>query len=472
MRYFQRLAGWHAGRRCRTAPLAHARVAAGQEVHRVLPRIDATARFGMFGILLAAGCGAGAAPAKNPNYDEAAVRPYELPNVLAGPDGVAVDTAEQWRLSARPHHLGVLERHVYGRRLPPVPVRPVDVKREDVVLAGDVPAVRIQAVLELRPHADGDDSGPLIDVLLYLPRGTTGSPVFLALNFHGNQSLVSDPDVRITRSWIINKADARVTDNRGSEASRGTQVRRWPVARMLTRGYGMATACCGDFYPDRQEGAAESAPGRLGLTVAGRLRPDEPGAIAVWAWGLSRILDWLVTLPEVDPSRVIVVGHSRLGKAALWSGGCDERFAMVVSNDSGCGGAALSRRNFGEDVAAITGKHPHWFCPAFASYAGRESDLPCDQHVLLALAAPRPLYVASASEDLWADPRGEFLAAVAAGPVWSLFGLTGLGAADFPEADRSIGDRVGYHVRTGGHDLLEFDWERFADFADRHLRPR
>ena len=168
---------------------------------------------------------------------------------------------------------------------------------------------------------------------------------------------------------------------------------------------------------------------------------------------------------------MIVVGHSRLGKTALWAGAGDERFAMVVSNESGCGGAALERRNFGETVRRITTVFPHWFCPNFAGWAGRAPEMPFDQHVLLAMTAPRPLYVASAAEDLWADPRGEFLAAVAAAPAWELFGKEGLGTADFPAPDAPVGGSIGYHVRSGAHDLLAWDWERFADFAEKAL-PR
>jgi hypothetical protein len=196
---------------------------------------------------------------------------------------------------------------------------------------------------------------------------------------------------------------------------------------------------------------------------------DEPGAISTWAWQLSRILDWLVTLPEIDPTRVIVVGHSRLGKTALWAGAGDERFAMVVSNESGCGGAALERRNYGETVKRITTSFPHWFAPTFATYADRETELPIDQHVVLAMTAPRPLYVSSAVEDRWADPRGEFLAAVAASPVWELFGKVGLGTDTYPAVDTAIGSSIGYHVRSGPHDITAVDWGHFADFATRVL---
>ena len=398
-----------------------------------------------------------------PNYDESRVRAYSLPDPLVGADGRRADDPAAWREVVRPQQITILEQTVYGRRLPATPVR-VDgeVERSDVELPGGVAATRIQARL-----VPGDTTGT--DVLVYLPKSHAPVPVFLSLNFRGNQAESADPAVRLPTGWIPADDAAGIVDNRATEASRGTLARRWPVGPMVARGYGMATAYCGDFFPDRADGRPASVLPALGRLADGELPADEPGAIGSWAWGLSRILDWLLTLPEVDGRRVIVVGHSRLGKTALWAGGCDERFAMVVSNESGCGGAALSRRNFGETVSVITSRFPHWFCPTFATYADRELDLPCDQHTLLALIAPRPLYVASAVEDRWADPRGEFLAAVAAGPVWSLFGRESLGTDEYPAVDAAVGRTVGYHVRSGGHDITEVDWGHFADFADRVL---
>lgn len=364
------------------------------------------------------------------NEDEAAVGAYTLPDVLAGPDGLPAASAADWADRVRPHQFALLEADVYGRRLPPVFVRVEgEPARSEHTLDGGLKASRIDARLVL----GNGPKVPAVNVLVWLPKSEKPVPLFLYLNFKGNEAEHAAP-------------------------------------AMLSRGYGMATACYEDIFPDKPEGRSLSALAALGRSVEGELPPDEPGAIAAWAWGLSRILDWLVRQPEVDATRVIVVGHSRNGKAALWAGACDERFAMVVSNESGCGGAALERRNYGETIADITKRFPHWFCPQYATYAGRAADMPTDQHALLAMVAPRPLYVASAIEDRWADPRGEFLAAVAAEPVWKLFGIEGLGTAEWPPVDTPINaGRIGYHVRSGKHDLLEYDWQRFADFADRHL---
>jgi len=404
--------------------------------------------------------------AEQANYDESAVRVYTLPDVLAGPDGKAETTADAWRTTVRPHQFALLETNVYGRRLPAVPVSVVgDVDRADATFADGIKATRLQARLRL-----GDvQQAVTTDVLVYLPRSDRPVPVFLHLNFKGNQAEHPDPGIRMCEAWLPDDTRGEIVANRATEASRARDARHWPVEQLLDRGYGVATACYGDVFPDRGDGRAASALAYLRPTTDAAAQPDEPGAIATWAWQLSRILDWLVTLPEVDATKVIVVGHSRNGKAAVWAGGCDERFAMVVSNESGCGGAALERRNYGETVEAITRRFPHWFCPAFQTYADREELLPVDAHVALAMTAPRPLYVASAVEDRWADPKGEFLAAVAAGPVWGLFGLEGLGATEWPPIDTPVGRTIGYHVRTGKHDLLEYDWLRFADFADRTL---
>ena len=402
------------------------------------------------------------------NYDEARVRAYVLPDLLAIPGGETVSTPDAWRTRARPRWMKLLADNEYGRILDPVPVTAERVETG----AGPAGTRRVQARLRL---GHGPDA-PATEVLLYLPPGAgegTRAPTFLHLNFGGNHAETADAAVRIPQGWVPNGKDTGVTDNRAKAESRGTLARRWPVERLAERGYATATASYCDLFPDRSDGRPASVLPGLGFADddAGAA-PDEPGAISTWAWQLSRILDWLVTLPEIDPRRVIVVGHSRLGKTALWAGAADERFAMVVSNNSGCGGAALERRNFGETVKRITTSFPHWFCPTFASWADRETEMPIDQHVVLAMTAPRPLYVASASEDLWADPRGEFLGCVAAEAAWKLFGGEGLGTTEFPPTDTPVGRSIGYHVRAGAHDILAADWERFADFADRVLPPR
>ncbi|HXY38963.1 MAG TPA: acetylxylan esterase [Vicinamibacteria bacterium] len=420
--------------------------------------------------LLAAGAGvllATAAPAEPPdtNYDESKVKAYTLPDPLLLRDGHKVSDASGWRRLRRPQLLELFRTNVYGR----TPERALPVRAE-VRSVGDAfggRATRREVTLHFSTAADG----PFLDLLAYLPKAASGKvPVFLGLNFHGNQAVASDPGIALARSWLAEGKG--VVDHRATEALRGTEASRWPVERILERGYALATAYYGDVDPDFDDGFRNGVHPLFYGPGQTRPLPDQWGSIGAWAWGLSRALDFLETLPEVDARRVAVIGHSRLGKTALWAGAQDERFAMVVSNDSGEGGAALARRNYGETVKDLNREFPHWFCANYRRFDDDVNALPVDQHELLALIAPRPLYVASATEDRWADPLGEFLAAKAAEPVYRLFGLAGLEVERQPPPDTPVGTTIGYHLRTGTHDVTAWDWERFLDFADRHLRGR
>ena len=411
---------------------------------------------------IAAAALAAAAFAQRPgfNYDESKVPTYELPDPLVFSNGEPVRSPADWTNRRRAEVLALFEEHVYGR----APARPNDLhfevlEQDDNALGGR--ARRKQAAVWLT----AGKQGPRMELLLYLPAGASEpAPVFLAANFSGNHTVHPDPAIRLSKSWVRAK-DAGVVEHRATEASRGANARRWAVEKAIERGYGLATVYYGDIDPDFDDGFQN------GVHALDRpRRPDSWGSLAAWAWGLSRALDYLETDADVDAGRVALMGHSRLGKAALWAGAADERFAIVISNNSGCGGAALSRRRFGETIKRINTSFPHWFNDNFTKYDDNEDALPVDQHMLLALIAPRPLYVNSAEKDLWADPNGEFLAAMRAGAVYELLGEKGLGVRAQPAVEQPVMNTVGYHVRKGRHDVTEYDWLRWLDFADMHWR--
>ncbi len=404
------------------------------------------------------------------NYDEAKVEPYKLPDPLVTMDGKRVSAAREWR-GRRAEILRLFETHVYGRSPSVSPrISFTETSRDSGALGGA--ATRREITIFLTGKGDGPQKeGARMSLLLYVPNKRSGrAPVFLGMNFNGNHAISKDTGVAISKRWMRNSRENGVVDNRATEASRGVESRRWPIEMIVRRGYAVATIYYGDLFPDHVNGLKDSIIPhfyRSGQTEPGA---DEWNAIGAWAWGLSRAMDFIERDRELDAKRVAVWGHSRLGKAALWAGARDERFAMVISNESGEGGAALARRNFGETVERINTSFPHWFCANFKNYNTKVSSLPVDQHMLIALISPRPVYVASAAEDLWADPRGEFLSAKAADPVYRLLGTDGLGADEMPGVHQPVLTTIGHHIRGGKHDVTDYDWEQFLNFADRRLR--
>jgi hypothetical protein len=396
------------------------------------------------------------------NYDETKVPAYTLPNPLVFNNGDKVQNKKDWD-RRRTEILKIFEDEVYG--ISPVwkgDLIPIELSSNLNALNGA--AIRKEIKLTIK---NGSKELSMV-MLLYLPKSSKPVPVFLGYNFSGNHSVTEETDISITNSWMRNNSAIGITDNKASEAGRGKDVSNWQVKEIISRGYGLATIYYGDVDPDFDDGFKNGVHGLYDQ------QPDSNswGTIAAWAWGLSRAMDYIETVSSIDSKKVIVIGHSRLGKTALWAGATDKRFAMVISNNSGCGGAALSKRVFGETVGSINASFPYWFCKNFNKYNEKEELLTVDQHQLLSLIAPRPLYVASAEEDLWADPKGEFLSCVGASPVYVLLGEKGFPASEMPPANTPVAGSIGYHVRSGGHDVTLYDWQQYLDFADLHLNKK
>ncbi len=384
------------------------------------------------------------------NYDEAKVPKFKLPDPLVLQDGTPVKEAQTWTDRRRGEVLKLFADQMYGN----TPTKRLEIKHQvvemtDNALAGK--ATRKQILFQFTDRPDG----PRMEMLVYLPKNAKGPvPVFVGLNFGGNQTIHGDPEIRVNPHT--------------KSKTRGSSAGRWQADLVVQRGYGVATIYYGDIDPDRNDFSNGVHP-LFYEPGQSRPKPDQWGAIGAWAWGLSRAMDYFETDDTIDQSKVTVLGHSRLGKTSLWAGARDARFAIVISNNSGCGGAALSRRRFGETVKRINTSFPHWFCDNFKKYNGNEDELPMDQHMLVALMAPRPVYVASAELDRWADPRGEFQSLKHALPVYRLLGAAELNAQELPAVNQPLHGAVGYHIRTGKHNVTKYDWQQYLDFADRHF---
>jgi hypothetical protein len=370
-------------------------------------------------------------------YEEKGVPRYELPDPLARPDGSRVTSAAEWEQTLRPRTLELFREFVYGRS----PGKPEQVRFEVFESSADALDGRATLKRVRITVADGGKSFSFPMAVL-IPNGGSGPvPAFVLIN---------------TRP--VGRADP----------TRKRIDPFWPAEELIARGYAAAVFQADEVDPDKPGDAARAKGVRNVWSGAGKPGEDAWATIGAWAWGASRVLDYLQTDRAIDPNKIAVIGHSRGGKASLWAGAQDERFALVISNDSGHGGAALSRRRFGETVASINREFPYWFCGNYAKFGDREDELPMDQHQLISLIAPRAVYVASADYDFWSDQRGEFLSLVNAGPVYALYGLSSLAGDAMPPCEAPvISGRMGYHIRRGMHGMLAYDWTRYMDFADQ-----
>ncbi|MBE6287702.1 MAG: acetylxylan esterase [Mediterranea massiliensis] len=392
------------------------------------------------------------------NYDESKVPEYVLPDALLCNDGEVVTTKEQWEQKRRPEVLQMFTTYMFGKAPELKQKLPYKIERISPK-ALDGRATRKEITLQLTD----DPKGPHIDLQIYLPNQVKGKvPVFLGLSFMPNFTIYDDPELT---------APEMEGPDKKKRSIRGFMSKSWQLDELLKRGYGLATFCYNDVDPDFDDDFQNGVHPYYYKKNQHYPAPDEWGSIAAWAWGLSRAMDYLETDPDVDAGKVAVMGHSRLGKAAVWAGAADTRFALVISANSGCCGVAISRRAFGETVEAMNISFPHWFCSNYKQFNDRERYMPFDQHQLVALVAPRPIYIASAEDDNWSDQRGEFLGGKGAESVYALYGLPGIGTEEMPPLDTPFMDGpIAYHIRKGPHAVLPFDWEQFLTFADRYLK--
>jgi hypothetical protein len=402
-----------------------------------------------------------------PNYDENKIPEYVLPEILVSNSGEKINGIEEWENKRRDEILNLFKSEVYGQ-VPDVKVNTSFKTIEENAEALDGRAIRKQIEIKFSK----DNKNHIAHLLIYIPKlSNMPVPVFLGYNGDGNHTIIPDPEIILTTSWVDNESTIDIFNNKTNELARGFKTNRWPVSYILSRGYGIAVMYYGDIDPDFDDDFKNGIHPLFYKEGQSQPAPDEWGSIGAWAYGLSKALDYFEEDNHIDQTKIAVMGHSRRGKTALWAGAMDERFALTISNESGCGGAALSMRRFGETVGRINTVFPHWFCDNFNKYNNDEDSLPVDQHMLIALMAPRPVYIASANGDPWADPKGEFLSGVLASPVYELYELKGIQDEKMPSLNNPyLEGYIGYHIRNGEHDLTYYDWLQFINFADKHLK--
>lgn len=397
---------------------------------------------------------------ESPEFPPISELPFQadFPDPLIMFDGRRVTTEEQWVNERRPELIVLFQHYMYGFLPPPEAVRSKIEREARRTFDG-------KATLKEVTITFGPPELPPIHLMLVVPNNRQGPvPVILSMNYFGNHTLAQDPGVRLSRNWMPERGEG-VVNNRATEASRGTWVERWGIEKIVERGYAVATLYNGDVDPDR--------PDERGIQTY--FRKQNPkydcGTIAAWAWGLHRAVDYLVTDIDVNKSRIIVTGHSRLGKAALLAAAFDERIALAIPHQAGCGGSAPSRTTVkgAETVKQINDKFPHWFNAMFKEFNDQPERLPFDQHCLVALCAPRPVLFTNGQQDVWINPEGQFEVLRAAAPVYRLLKAGDFSATQMPPDGELMDSVLGYFIRPGGHSLTPQDWNAFLDFADRHL---
>lgn len=393
--------------------------------------------------------------AEFPDFDKLPVR-KELPDPLVMFDGTKVTSKEQWVTERRSELKKLFQHYMYGKFPPPVKV---DAKVEHV----DPKALGGKATLkDITLKLGGNHK---VQLLLVVPNKRTGpAPVFVGLNFAGNHAALADPGIRLPMSWMYGNRKG-VKNFRATDEGRGAETDTWAIEQTIDRGFAVALVYSGDIEPDR----ADLREGVQAVFDQGKGK-DAWGTIAAWAWGIHRVIDYLVTLPEIDAGRIVVVGHSRLGKTALLAGAFDERIAVVMPHQAGMGGTAPSRGTVGESVKRINTSFPHWFNGNYKLFNDAPEKLPFDQHCLVALCAPRPVLFTNAQEDSWANPDGQFEVLVAADPVYRFLGVGGLEVKTRPELGTLTDGRLGFFIRGGKHSMTREDWRVFVDYAAKHVK--